>query len=197
MCIAIFFAHSILVASSRTIVAAFFFRQLEMADADDLTWITKVPSPARAPIWASPYMPCYGAFSEPLNVRAPWGECEFTTRDRCDACHRPVCRVHGRRYWPHREKPPTRMAVAHRYWRDYINPATGLPFACALLCYDCQAVDLEGGEEFLPLSLNFIARSSLLPSVASRERLNNFLPRSARQRSRSPQRLTTVPPRYD
>ena len=101
-----------------------------------------IPSPVRAPIWMGPWMPCYGAFSGPHNVRAPWGECEFTTRDRCDACARPVCTGHARKYWPHRERPPGHMAIAHRFHVGYNDPA-GHPYHFATLCYDCQAVNLD------------------------------------------------------
>ena len=113
-----------------------------------------IPSPAKAPTWFGPNMPCYGAFSGPLNVRAPWGECEFLTRDRCDACARPVCRVHGRRYWPHRELPPGHMEIANRCQVDpvtgigYRDHVTGIPYRFAMLCYDCKAVDLDW--EWLP-----------------------------------------------
>ena len=110
--------------------------------------LNNIPSPARAPTWLGPWMPCYGAFSGPLNIRAPWGECEFMSRDRCDACARPVCSVHARKYWPHRELPPGHMAVAHRCYVGYNDPA-GHPYVYAMLCYDCQAVNLDW--EHLPL----------------------------------------------
>ena len=118
----------------------------------EMAHLNNIPSPARAPTWLSPWMPCYGAFSGPLNVRAPWGECEFKTRDRCDACARPVCAVHARKYWPHRELPPGHMAVAHRCIVGYNDPA-GHPYSFAMLCYDCQAVNLDW-EYPMPLMLH-------------------------------------------
>ena len=145
-----------------------------MAAAFVALGLDQVPSPSRAPIWMGPWQPCYGAFSGSLNVRAPWGECEFTTRDRCDACARPVCCIHARRYWPHREQPPTRMVIAHRCYPDYIDRATHEPYPFAMLCFDCQAVDLEGGERFLPACRRHIFGHP----VVARER----------SRSRSPQR---------
>ena len=132
-----------------------FLLKLDMAHLDLL------PSPGRAPIWLSPSAPCYGCVSGPLNRKAPWGECESSTQDRCDACLRPVCLVHSRRYWPHREDPPAVMEIAHRRMVDpvtgilYRDPVTWIPYCYARLCYDCKAVDLDW--EWLPRRDGFIS----------------------------------------
>ena len=55
----------------------------------------RLPTPARAPPWCSPYAPCYGARVQ----RGLFGPCYLTVRDRCDGCGQPTCPTHAHKIW--------------------------------------------------------------------------------------------------